>query len=414
MDTAAPIRTSPTHLSADPRLVVAKPFTPGGGERIRKILGRLACLSDGEVAAELEAALRRHRHRHRDITRIWQQQAEAVLTLFADRELSEEHRTLVGALFTQEVAYAAAALTNPSAVPIGDPDEDGGQRFVMSVRAIGEGHVSSIGFREGYVDATGDVDLEVGSVWAETGRIVYGDGGRYRVEFGEIPLDERLLAPATAAEAGGMEDARFVRFRDEAGERYLATYTAYDRSRAVSHLVETEDFTTFQISPLTGRVAKHKGIALFPRPVGGQYLALGRMDNESTFLCRSDNLHRWDDAELLNTPTEAWELIQGGNCGSPIETEGGWLVITHGVGAMRRYVLGAILLDLDDPGKVIGRLTRPLLEPTEAERDGYVPNIVYSCGGFTHNNTLVLPYGVADRGVRIASIDLDWLLGQIA
>jgi predicted GH43/DUF377 family glycosyl hydrolase len=211
-----------------------------------------------------------------------------------------------------------------------------------------------------------------------------------------------------------MEDARFVRFRYEDGSAtYFATYTAYDGYRILPQLIETRDFVSFRVSTLNGESAINKGIALFPRKVGGSFMALARLDNENNYLIRSDNVRFWHGRETLQVPQEPWELIQLGNCGSPIETEAGWLVITHGVGPMRRYCLGALLLDLEDPAKVIGRLREPLLEPAENERNGYVPNVVYSCGGITHGGFLVLPYGFSDVGARIATVRLEDLLSSL-
>src|SRR5690606_14908990 len=228
------------------------------------------------------------------------------------------------------------------------------------------------------------------------------------------PIGERVLSPSAPVESHGMEDARFVRFTEDDGSvRYYGTYTAYDGFEALPQLIETEDFHTFRISTLIGACARSKGIAIFPHRIDGDFVALARTDNESTFVMRSDHIQRWDVAELVLRPTEPWEVVQAGNCGSPIETDEGWLVIMHGVGPMRRYVLSAVLLDLEEPTKVVGRLRQPLLEPDESERNGYVPNVVYSCGGMVHGQTLVLPYGFSDAGIRIATVPLADVLGAM-
>jgi predicted GH43/DUF377 family glycosyl hydrolase len=231
---------------------------------------------------------------------------------------------------------------------------------------------------------------------------------------GEEPITERILLPSSPAESRGIEDARFVQFADDDGRvTYFATYTAYDGFTILPQLIETDDFMTFRIVTLNGTCARNKGMALFPRRIGGLYTALGRHDQENLHLLRTDQLRVWNHAEMISSPEHAWETVQLGACGSPLETGEGWLVLTHGVGPMRRYALGAILLDLEDPANVIGRLDSPLLEPAADERNGYVPNVVYSCGGMIHEGWLVIPYGFADEGVRIASVSLDELLGEM-
>jgi predicted GH43/DUF377 family glycosyl hydrolase len=257
---------------------------------------------------------------------------------------------------------------------------------------------------EGALSRRADSD-DMAAIRFETERAMHWLAtSNYEVSFGEIPLGERVLSPAGPAESRGMEDARFVRFSEEDGSTsYYATYTAFDGFEVLPQLIETADFSTFKISTLSGRCARGKGMALFPRRIGGDFVALARIDNESTFVLRSDRVLRWDVAELALTPTEPWEVVQAGNCGSPMETADGWLVLMHGVGPMRRYVLSAVLLDLDEPTKVIGRLREPLLEPEAWERDGYVPNVVYSCGGLIHRDMLVVPYGISDTRISVAT-----------
>jgi predicted GH43/DUF377 family glycosyl hydrolase len=246
-------------------------------------------------------------------------------------------------------------------------------------------------------------------------RVRWLASSNYQISFDHsLPISEHLLSPGSPVESHGMEDARFVRFVDDDGSiTYYATYTAYDGSRILPQLIETTDFHNFRIGTLTGPTLHHKGMALFPRKIEGEFVSLSRHDHEKSFLMRSDDIHTWSNAEVLFRPERTWELIQTGNCGSPIETEAGWLVITHGVGAMRRYVLGAILLDLDEPSKVLARLDQPLLEPHPEDKGGYVPDVVYSCGSMAHNGLLVLPYGYSDYGIRIWITALDEILDRM-
>jgi predicted GH43/DUF377 family glycosyl hydrolase len=393
---------------------------------------------------------------------------------------SPERRLLAGAYLTSEIAFEAAAVTNPSMVPA--PDQrgvpHGGMRFVMSLRAVGEGHLSSIEFRTGVVLADGSVTVDPVSRRVETGerrppvyeRKLFGvklgelgadlglsarvldrlprhfgprelddalsvldDEARavshetvklirwlaasnYLLEFDpETSIGERLLWPEGPFEQRGMEDARFVHFVEGDGTTtYYATYTAYDGFEILPQLIETNDFRSFEITTMNGRSAQNKGMALFPRLIDGRYVVLSRPDRENIHLLRSDNPRFWSAPSIpLRRPRQPWELIQMGNCGSPIETSAGWLVITHGVGPMRTYRLGAMLLDLERPQIVLGDLPLPILEADEDERDGYVPNVVYSCGGIVHGDHLVLPYGVSDRRTAIAIFSVSQLLEEL-
>jgi predicted GH43/DUF377 family glycosyl hydrolase len=396
-------------------------------------------------------------------------------------ELSPTRRLLLGATFTSEYAIEGAALCNPSMVM--HPDQTGfsrgSLRFVMSVRAIGEGHSSSIGFRTGTITGSGEVDLDPAPNFATEGcqetamlegevlrgelRRLRGGGddadyvlGRLGRRFTEAelenrlrllekhvatrkqarrivglmrriaertygirfekgtPLSERVLLPAMSAESNGMEDARFVRFTEEdASVTYYASYTAYNGTDIGQQLLETKDFLTFTTSPMVGAAAANKGLALFPRRIGGRFAALSRSDRESNTITFSDNPRRWEDGQPCQQPTKSWEVIQLGNCGSPIETEAGWLVLTHGVGPMRTYSIGAILLDLEDPTRIIGQLREPLLSPAPDEQDGYVPNVVYSCGALLHFGTLVIPYGIGDSAIGVATVPLEQLLATL-
>jgi predicted GH43/DUF377 family glycosyl hydrolase len=474
-------------LGADPRRVVIKLFVPGedgsgAQNRTSRLIERITRLSEHEVNLLLDDTLKRFTGRHHDILSTFQHHFELVQhRIPADVELSPTHRTLIGAYFSHEFSVEAAALCNPSMVE--HPDQTGlepGQlRVAISLRQIGEGHISSIGFigavlgpgNEMLLDDRGgplmigqrtgarhrrdllaaglaeeeldnelaatvlsalpetydDADVEdvLGHLPAELmnrlttqdtlehiRRIIATD---YAVTFpANVPLHQRVLWPATSAESKGMEDARFVLVRDEDGRQaYHATYTAYDGRNIGGRMLFTRDLRHFEVTALRGPAARNKGMALFPRPVGGRHLALCRSDGETTGLSTRDEHSSWGEPVPLHTPRRGWELIQVGNCGSPIETEAGWLVLTHGVGPMRRYVIGAMLLDLDDPEKVIGELPNGLLDPDEHEREGYVPNVVYSCGGLLHNDRLWLPYGASDDRVGFATMALGDILGNM-
>lgn len=428
----------------------------------------------------LERFAERHQKLHDFLLRRFEEMREHLVT---DRPLNECQRLLMGAYFSLEYSLEAAALFNPSMVP--HPDQSGLPagclRFVLSLRATGEGHVSSIVFRTGMVDGDGQIEinsptrfvtaaevhpnpsydkqlferklLELGllspfaqrlmdqldthftfeqlTLLATHGlrrdRIANSDGKRvvdgllavaranYEISF--EPSDrysERVIFPIAPAEMRGIEDARFVRFCDKRGSaKYYATYTAFDGQVTLPQLLETEDFVRFKISTLNGPEVQNKGMALFPRKIRGHYAMLSRQDGENIYLMYSDMLHFWYDKHIVLRPTYPWEFVQLGNCGSPIETDAGWLVLTHGVGPMRRYVIGAVLLDLNDPRRVIGRLREPLLEPTPEEREGYVPNVVYSCGALTHAGRLILPYAMSDQCTSFATVPMDELLLEL-
>ncbi len=393
-------------------------------------------------------------------------------------DLSDERRSLVGACFTHEFAVEAAALFNPSAVA--HPDQaglsPGSCRFILSLRAVGEGHLSSVEFRTGVLGRAGDLDIDDPGAHIEAGRTlptshdrqvfaaalvgqdidresaafvisrlgphfradeldaVLGALGEerlmrptvartaelarriaactYEVEFPpESTLPERVLWPRSPSESRGIEDARFVRIEDE--DVYRATYTAFDGASITPQLIETDDFRHFRMSQLVGPAAQNKGMALFPRRVDGRYLALSRWDRENNSIASSPDGVWWGETRTLQTPSRPWELLQIGNCGSPIETEAGWVVLTHGVGPMREYSIGALLLDLNDPSRVVGALREPLLAPDDDTRDGYVPNVVYSCGALRHHDQLLLPYGASDASVRFAIVALPPLIERL-
>ncbi|MFD6158725.1 glycoside hydrolase family 130 protein [Nocardia sp. NPDC060256] len=409
-------------LFPDGSRVLARLFQPGqellgpGISRAEAIIARVLRLSDAEVSSTLASVLRRFGNRHRDLTAIFATHS-AVVEQLLPAVLTADRRQLIGACFTQEYAVEAAALFNPSMVA--HPDQTGlapGElRFVMSVRALGEGHISSIEFRTGVLAGGDSIRLNTPTPFLEAGRITRSTAGNYTVTFpADRPMSERILFPAGADETHGIEDARFTRFTESDGKvTYFATYTAFDGGRVAPRLLHTNDFVTFDSTRLDGGGATDKGMALFPRRVDGQYLMLSRWDRENISVVSSPDARAWSDPVTIYRPTQPWELIQLGNCGPPIETPSGWLVLTHGVGPVRTYGIGAILLDLDDPTRVIGALRQPLLAPTETERDGYVPNVVYSCGALVHQATLVLPYGCSDSAIRFAFVDMPTLLQRL-
>ncbi|HEY5822316.1 MAG TPA: glycoside hydrolase family 130 protein [Propionibacteriaceae bacterium] len=474
-------------LRADPRRVVAKLFLPGqetlanGLSRAEAVIGRVLAMTDEQVTDTLTEMLELFSDRHDGLTEILENHCALVAHRFPDpaAEVSTDRRLLVGAYFTQEYSVESAALFNPSMVPHPDQSDlaPGELRFVMSVRAVGEGHISSIEFRTGvltgrdgvqmdepgryavagkprprrlsrdYVAAAlaeqtdaaraGQVvrmlpaefepaDFERVAEWVNRDRLTRGSDAviidrirrimacNYQVDFPATrPLAERVLFPYSPVESHGVEDARFTRFVDGDQATYYGTYTAFDGVNIAPNLLRTDDFDHFEVTQLIGPAAKNKGMAIFPRRVGGQFLALSRWDRESIGIATSPDGAVWGDAVTVQTPQQPWEVIQLGNCGPPIETEAGWLVLNHGVGPIRRYAIGAVLLDLDDPTILLGALTEPLLTPNADERDGYVPNVVYSCGALLHDETLVIPYGCSDSSIRIAYVDVPQLLERL-
>ena len=486
----APVVTrSPQRIAADPARVITQLFVPGQEafelqeSRAGLVLSRILALSDDDVEAALDDVVTRFAGRHRDLDATFRQHAgELADRLDPERRLSESRMLLLGATFTSEYAIEGAALCNPSIVTHPDQSDTptGSLRFVMSVRGIGEGHRSSVGFRTGVVDSEGRATVDDPAPYVTTGRVEHAllDSAVFRAELSrlgdvreavdyvfdalgelftrsdlderldklranrrtrghaqdaialirtiaercyaiefpnEVTLSERVLWPSIEAEQAGMEDARLLRFVDDDDlVTYYATYTAYSGTRISQQLLETKDFQSFTSVPLVGRAAANKGLAIFPRRINGRYAAMSRSDRETNTIAFTDHPSVWSSAAPCQQPTEAWEVLQLGNCGPPIETDAGWLVLTHGVGPMRTYRMGAILLALDDPTRVIGRLTRPLLSPARDEQNGYVPNVVYSCGALVHADTLVIPYGICDSAIGIATVPLPELLATIA
>jgi predicted GH43/DUF377 family glycosyl hydrolase len=475
------VKRSEIVLKPNNHRVLFRPFQPNDPQRALKIVARVMELREEEAEELTEQVLTEFHGQHRQLRRFFLQRFDAVSQyLLTDHPPSDSRKLLIGAYFTQEYALESAALFNPSMV--WHPDQsglpDGARRFIVSLRATGEGHISSICFRQGIVDAGGGItvqdptgsvtlpevvpnmqyekllfrrklaELGIGDGFVESVMNGLGDSftldelqARIRIVLRqargnhqnwdsaapnvlalakankeiqydpETDLSERIIFPYSPNETNGIEDARFVSFTEDDGSlRFYATYTAFDGRVTFPQLVETQDFLRFRISTLNGPEIRDKGMALFPRKINGAYAMLSRQDGENLYLMYSDALHFWYQKRPLLRPTFSWEFVQVGNCGSPIETEAGWLVLSHGVGPMRKYSIGAFMLDLEDPSRVIGRLPRPLLTPNENERRGYVPNVVYSCGALVHNGRLILPYAMSDYATTFATIALDEVL----
>ena len=433
---ATPLQILDERLHADPSRVVLRPFhlglhTHGGLARAGRLVEDVRALSEDEAAVEYDRVLHDFSERHWQTEQVFEQRYKEIrATLwFDDGGLSIMRKRLIGAYFCHEYTYAAAALMNPSIVP--HPDQSGtsggARRFVMSLRAVGEGHISSIAFREGIAQRDGSFSL-----WPQTSfaTAVMLDSIEQLDEHDDEPFDgpvtvhrheesslsNTVIFPITEQQRNGLEDLRLVRF-DHGGEdfEWIGTYTAFSGGSIRSELMRTRDFKSFVLEPIAGRAARNKGMALFPEKVGGGYLMVGRQDGKNLFLIRSDRLDDWDsDGELLMEPKYPWELLQIGNCGSPIKTKHGWLLITHGVGAMRKYALGCALLDLEDPSKVLARSPRPILTAVDADRSGYVPNVVYTCGALlVDRHRLLIPYGISDSAVGFATCTVKDLLAQM-
>ncbi|MDZ4775764.1 MAG: glycoside hydrolase family 130 protein [Alphaproteobacteria bacterium] len=418
----------PFHLSASPSRVVIRPFhlaveprslNAVQTSRAHRIVAAVLALSEEACLTQMSLVNTDFHTRHWQTRKVFLRRcAEMMESLDLGRihqDLSEPRRELIGAYFCHEYSYAAAALMNPSVVPHVDQSglPDNAIRIIISLRAVGEGHISSIVFREGIFYSDGSLVLQPEPPFAVATASVGGarDGEVIAERDRDVSLSGTVIFPFTAAQRNGLEDLRLVRF-EEGGGRYVyyGTYTAYSGSAIASEIMETRDFRTFSLRSLTGDAAKNKGLALFPRKINGAYAMIGRHDNESLFLLRSHDLHHWEPGAYLLGPKYPWDLVQMGNCGAPMEIDEGWLVLTHGVGPMRQYSVGAALLDKMDPSKVIGRSELPLLTPLNETREGYVPNVVYTCGGLVFQRTLFLPYGVADSSVRFCCIDIDSLL----
>ena len=479
--TSIRVRRTATVLRPDQSRVLLRPFRHEDPERSRRIIARIMSLPEDQVGPLLDEVSAEFSQRHLQILRSFLERFEQVRDfLLNDEEISEQRKLLIGSYFVCEYSLESAALFNPSIVP--HPDQSdlplGALRFVLSLRATGEGHISSITFRTGIIHADHRIEVlpaagflteprqipnpsydkalferklfELGLNNEFTRRAMDKLGesfgleelrarlevemnqsrvsdqnairgmlalarSNYEVQFHpQQELSERVLFPATPSQRNGIEDARFVCFqKDDGSHVYYATFTAFDGKVILPELVETSDFLRFRFITLNGPAAENKGMAMFPRKIDGVYAMLSRQDNENIYIMFSDNVHFWHERKVLVKPTFPWELVQLGNCGSPIETDAGWLVLSHGVGPMRKYCIGAFLLDRDDLAKVIGRLREPLLKPNQSEREGYVPNVVYTCGALLHNGELIIPYGLADHATGFATVPLDEVLAAM-
>lgn len=416
-------------LTPDPARVVVRPFhiapeprdiNETQTHRAKRIVEAVLEMSAQECERNLAVVDADFDSRHWQTEAVYLRRYEQVMKdLGLTLDVSSAHRELIGAYFCHEYSYAAAAIMNPSVVP--HPDQSGmrkgEQRFLMSLRTVGEGHISSISFREGILSADGDMTL-----WPQPAFSIAAESKQPQPEGAfdvfrspAAPISGTVIFPFTRAQRNGLEDCRLVRFVEDDGHvSYFGTYTAYSGMGIGSELLETDDFTTFRLSPMRGTASHNKGMAFFPRRIGGDYAVIGRQDGESLFFMRSSDKLEWNAGEKIFAPKFAWELVQIGNCGSPIELNEGWLMLTHGVGAMRKYSIGAVLLDKDCPSKVLGRAAKPLLSPSHENREGYVPNVLYTCGAMKHGEWLFVPYGIADSSVSFAMVELKSLLAELS
>jgi predicted GH43/DUF377 family glycosyl hydrolase len=464
--------------------VLIRPFIPASPDQVSSIIDRVLTFTESEAAAQLARLREEFADRHSNLEGSWLRQFEKVRSYLSNNgTLSASRRLLIGAFFTGEYAIESVALFNPSIVPHPNQTDLKGEdlRFILSLRAVGEGHISSIEFRTGVVRSDHSIEMEKTATLATAAEVdpdptftkniflhklhekglennwsrsvMNRLGATFtRTELGEsmqsaahetqlhtedvkraiecvhwliesnyeinfspsVPLSQRVIFPVSLNESNGMEDARFVRFvDDDQRATFYATYTAYNGRITLPQLIETTDFLHFRVHTLTGSVIRNKGMALFPKRIDGHYAILSRYDDENLYVMFSDDLYFWSSPQLLLQPSQPWELVKIGNCGSPIETDAGWLVLTHGVGPMRKYCISAMLLDLKNPLKVIGRLKEPLLEPTTGQTDGYVPNVVYTCGALVHNGRLILPYGLNDTTTKMVTIESLALLAAL-
>ncbi|MFC2084658.1 glycoside hydrolase family 130 protein [Bacteroidota bacterium] len=463
------VTRSDIRLKANPRRVIPMYFQLGNVDRVKRVVNRIMTLSDIDIVEQLESVFEKFEHRHKNFSRVLIDnfyRTEKLINI--DISCSDDKKLLIGSYFTNEYSIQSAALFNPSIVSHFDQSDsnDIELKFILSLRATGERHISSIEFREGKVSSEGEVHLAKESDIAVTAskyerkeytlnflKTCLTDASiaeldlvnklpekfniielnKYKVDGQEynnidelidsnyeclfhedLDLSERVLFPLSNSESMGMEDARFVRFTDDNGElTYYATYTAFNDRKIQTKLITTKDFLKFKISTPCGSAVQNKGFAIFPRKIEGKYCITSRLDSENMFIMFSDDMHVWDNSQILQIPEEPWEFIQLGNCGSPLETKEGWLLLTHAVGPMRRYVISAMLLDLKDPSKVIKKMKEPLLEPNEDEREGYVPNVVYSCGSIIHKKNLIIPYAMSDTTCGFAKVTLDELLNNM-
>ena len=421
------IYTHDLRLHADPSRVVVRPFhiawassNAGSPSRTERLVKEVLEMNPGEAHVQLERVLKDFEARHWQTRRVFMTRYDEIEQLLKldGRDIGDEKRQLIGAYFCHEYSYAAAALMNPSVVPHFDQTgmPRGSQRILMSMRAVGEGHISSVAFREGIITDGNELKLAPEPPFATAADAI---GDELEMPTGPVTvyrhrdstLSGTVIFPITEQQSKGLEDLRLVQFTHDDGEKeWLGTYTAYNGSAIQSELMRTKDFRAFDLVPMSGSASRNKGMALFPRKIGGKYMMIGRQDGENIFIISSDTIDHWDEGQLLVTPEYPWELVQMGNCGPPIETDAGWILLTHGVGAMRKYSIGAVLLDKDDPSKVIGRTKEPILAAADQDREGYVPNVVYTCGAIRHGDSLFIPYGIADSSIGFAFVEIEKLL----
>jgi predicted GH43/DUF377 family glycosyl hydrolase len=419
------------YLRPDPARVVVRPFKPAteprdlnptDKTRANHIVERVLGLDPETAERQMNDVLENFDGRHRNLLKIFEERAAEMEDAFAPHVVFNKiQRQLVGAYFLHEYSFEASALFNPSIVR--HPDQSGapkgGCRYILSLRAVGEGHISSLTFRSGSIAADGSVVVDptarLASVPKIRNRTSRPDGDDVEVIFErDEHISERVIFPITDSQSNGIEDARFVEFENGDRKTFYATYTAYSGRAIRSELIETADFRSFRMTPLSGPATRNKGMALFPRRIDGRYAMIGRQDNESLHLIYSDDLYTWDGGQVILRPKFPWEFVQMGNCGSPIELDDGWLLLTHGVGPVRRYSIGAALLDKKDPSKVLARSGEPLVRPGPSEREGYVPNVVYTCGAMRHNDQIILPYAISDTFSNFATINIAELMGALS
>ena len=419
------------YMRPDPARVLVRPFKPATEPRdlnmvektrANSIVDRVLMLDLETAATQLADVLENFEGRHRNLLATFEARADDMEDALASHTVfSILQRRLVGAYFLHEYSFEASALFNPSIVA--NPDQscapEGGCSFILSLRAVGEGHISSLTFRSGSIAADGSVTVDpsarLASIPKVRKRTSSPDGEVVEVTFEpNEDISERVIFPITEAQSNGIEDARFVEFEDGGKTTYYATYTAYSGRAIRSELLETTDFLSFRMSPLRGSAARNKGMALFPQKIDGQYAMIGRQDNENLYLIYSNDLHVWEGGIPILQPKFPWEFVQIGNCGSPIEIDEGWLLLTHGVGPVRRYSIGAVLLDKKDPSKVLARSYEPLVRPAPSEREGYVPNVVYTCGLMRHKDQIILPYAVSDTFSNFATVEIAGLLRSMS
>jgi predicted GH43/DUF377 family glycosyl hydrolase len=418
------------YLRPDPARVVVRPFKPATEPRdlnptdkirANHIVGRVLRLDAESAAQQLDDVLENFEGRHRNLIDIFETRAaDMESALEPHAELNKTQRRLIGAYFLSEYSFEASALFNPSIVR--HPDQTGapkdGCRFILSLRAVGEGHISSLTFRSGTIAADGSIAVDPSARLAALPTVrsltPTPNGDEVEVVFRDDELSERIIFPITESQSNGIEDARFVEFTDGTRKTYYATYTAYSGRAIHSELIETTDFKSFRMTPLGGSAARNKGMALFPRKIDGRYAMIGRQDNENLYLIYSDDLYTWEGGHPILQPEYPWEFVQIGNCGSPVELDDCWLMLTHGVGPVRKYSIGAVLLDKKDPSKVLARSREPLVRPEPTEREGYVPNVVYTCGAMRHGDQIILPYAVSDTFSNFATIKIAALMAAVA